>query len=507
MSRVILIKNSVVGILQYIFTAILTLISVPIFINKLGMELYGVFAILSVVGNLNLITNFGLKGALLVYIAKQGKTRESDLDIIVTQIILLLIVTITVAIIYLSRNFIVINIFSIPEIYQSDSNKLLMYLVAANVVLLIGQPFTAVLDALEKIHLTNMSQFMYSLFYWGGLILMVSLNAGLIIIGKTVLVAALLWLLITYCFYRKYWGDVTCIGLLPNFKRIALKQIKYGSKIYFSGLVGFLFEPFSKILISHFIGLNAVALFEIGTKIRIQISGLFNKSLYPLFPFIAKFNNDNLIGKRLFDISKKIHLLIIPLSIILMFTLPYLLGIWLGNEFNKEVSIFTTVLTLSLLLFSPPIIPVYHYLASKNKAEKNIWIQLSSVIVNVLVFFMLFKISPLYSILFANFFALFASYLIGNYYQFNHFRISFKNEIHYFIKLFVFGILTTLVCLAIFLYKKVDIWDLVVYPITVGTMFVIFVRQMKILSTEDINFYFFSVPPLKRVLNFVFVLS
>ncbi len=89
MSKKTLIKNSAIGSIQFVLTAILTLVSVPIFIHKLGLELYGVFAIVSVIGNLNLLTNFGLNSSLLVYIANQGKSRESDYDIAVTQIIII----------------------------------------------------------------------------------------------------------------------------------------------------------------------------------------------------------------------------------------------------------------------------------------------------------------------------------------------------------------------------------------------------------------------------------
>ena len=55
-----LINNSLSGLVQLIITALLTFICIPVFINKLGVELYGVFAIVSVIGNLNIFANLGL---------------------------------------------------------------------------------------------------------------------------------------------------------------------------------------------------------------------------------------------------------------------------------------------------------------------------------------------------------------------------------------------------------------------------------------------------------------
>src|SRR5665647_1555287 len=117
MTNKLLVKNSFIGIIQFILTAVLTLISVPIFIHKLGMELYGIFAIVSVIGNLNLLTNFGLNGALLVYVAKQGKCRESDHDIVVTQIIMVLLTVIFTLLAVIFSDLIIKDVFKIPSQY------------------------------------------------------------------------------------------------------------------------------------------------------------------------------------------------------------------------------------------------------------------------------------------------------------------------------------------------------------------------------------------------------
>ena len=68
----VLINNSLSGVCQLVITALLTFFSIPIFIHKLGTELYGVFALVSVIGNLNLFTNLGLDVALRKFIAEQG---------------------------------------------------------------------------------------------------------------------------------------------------------------------------------------------------------------------------------------------------------------------------------------------------------------------------------------------------------------------------------------------------------------------------------------------------
>jgi O-antigen/teichoic acid export membrane protein len=493
-----LIKNSFIGIIQFILTAILTLISVPVFIHKLGMELYGIFAVVSVVGNLNLLANFGLNSALLVYVAKQGKCRESDHDIIVTQIIMGALTTIFTILAIVFSDFIIRDVFSIPVEYKVEAKNLLLFLVFANSFLLFGQTYTAIIDAKQKLHITYICQFIYSLIYWGGMILVLSLGGHLTMIGMIAFITSIIWFFLVMFFSLRIWGKLEINGVLKNFKKTAKKQLTYGFKIYLAGLTGFMFEPFSKILLSNFIGLNAVALFEIGIRIKSQINGLFSKAFYPLLPFIANSPDNYDLKSKVFDFSKKIQLIVIPICIVLVFILTVLTNLWLGNVNFEQASVFTITLTISMLLFSTPILPIYLYLAAKNKADKNIWIQFSSVVVNTILFITFYRIMGLYTILFSNSFAFLASYSIGNYYHYKYLGANFRKESPYYLKLIIFGITCSIACVLVRHFIPFSLWDLLIYPFIVGLSFIFFVRHQKLLTNDDMELYFGYIPFLKN---------
>jgi O-antigen/teichoic acid export membrane protein len=495
-----LIKNSWIGFLQYILTAAITLISVPVFIHKLGLELYGIFALVSVIGNLSLITNLGLNSALLVYISKQGKCKESDHDIIVTQIIMAGLMAIFVFLTIIFKEKIVRNLFSIPEQFTVEAEILLIYLIFANSFLLIGQTYVAIIDALQKIYITNISQLVYSTIYWGGMIIAVSLGGGLVSLGMIALTSAIIWFILLTIITRYFWGKINQKGLKDQFIKIACKQISYGSKIYLSGLVGFMFEPLSKILLSNFIGVHAVALFEIGLKIKTQINGIISKVIYPFFPFIANSPNNESLKSKVFDLSKKIQLIVIPVSITFGFVLTILIKLWLGDVNLEKTSAFVIILTIAVLLFSAPILPVYHYLAAKNMADKNIWIQFSSVIVNIIVFYSFYKIIGLYTILISNILAYLTSYILGNYYQYRYLGARFNKEWAYNLKLLTFGIACTSICLAIRYFRPVGLLDLIIYPSVVVVLFTFFIRWLKMISYHDLQQYFGTIPVVQNSL-------
>lgn len=499
-----LLNNSISGIIQFILVAILTLISVPIFINKLGIELYGVFAIVSVIGNLNILSNLGLNGALLVYVAKQGKCKESDYDFVVTLIILSIILLVFISLAIIFHIEILSIILSIPQKYISDATILFLWLLFSNAILVLGQSFTAVIDASQKIYLTNISQFVYSLIYWGGLILSVTFNGTLADIGVVAFIAAIVWFFLVNIIFFKVWGKLNLKGLSSKIAATVKKQITFGSKIYISGIIGFLFEPLSKILLSNFLGLNVVALFEIGIKIRSQINGIITKSLYPLFPFLANSINDK-INTKIFDLSKKIQLFVVPAAIILVFTLTILLRYWLGNENIHLISIFVIVMSSSLLILMPPVLLIYQYLTAKNMAEKNILIQITAVIVNALSFLVLIKITGIYTILISNILAYISSFILCNYYQHKYFGANYWEERYFFFKIILFAIFCTLGCSVIRYFLPVGFWDLLIYPILVSVSFIFFVRKFELITSNDIETYFSNMPLLKIYLNRVFI--
>lgn len=477
------------------------MISVPIFIKKLGVEMYGVFALVSVIGNLNMLTNFGLNRSLLVYIAKQGKCRESDHDILTTQFLLTIILLPLLLIIILFKQFITAEILSVPPIYYIEAESLVVFITIANTILLLGQTYSAVLDAQQKIFITNTIQFLYSFLYWIGLIVVVSVGGSLKEIGFVVLFSSILWFILILLSFYKSWGKIDITEFIANFKYSAKKQFVFGTKIYLSGLIGFLFEPLSKLLLSRYIGLNSVAMFEIGLKIKGIFSGLFSKLLYPFLPFIAKSSTELSIKIKIFDFSKKIQLIVIPFSILVAFVMSFFAKLWLGYNYNSETTIFIIVLTTVIILFSPPVLPIYQYLAANNMAIKNVWVQLISVVFNTVIFFVAYKKFGAYAILLSNSLGFIASYALCNYYQIKYLNINLKQELPFYGKLLFFGFGTSIICLFTKSAIPLGWWDLVIYPVIVLSISIIFIRYFKLITSNDLETYFDSMPQLKSFMS------
>ena len=499
----VLIKNSLFGVLQFVAVAVLTFVCVPIFINRLGAEAYGVFALVTILGNLNFFSSFGLNSALLVFLSKQGKTEESQRDIVVVLFSTIIIAFLLCLILYIFKTPIIESVFSIPEEYLQSSSKLYDYLLVANLLLIVGQVAVSIIDALQKIYISNIIQFVYNLIYWIGLIVVVLSGGGLDLVGLPLLLAAFVWSLLIFWKARSLWGSFKLTQpLRPHFKRVVIKQFSYGAKIFTAGFCGFFLEPLSKILLSNFCGINLVAYYDIALRIKHQLSGVFQKAAYPLFPYISEQPKSPELNEKIIDMSKKIQLLVAFLSLIIIFTFPILVELWLGEDYNNITLIYIIVLAVSYLMFSPPIFPMYYYLQSKSMADRTIYMHLGGVISNILVFFALYKFTGVYSIVISNTASVLFAYILGQFYMRKYVEMRISKEFTSYLIIILWIVVTLLMCgLTKYYLLPTNLYDILVYPLIIIATFIIFARFGLLVSKVDIDRYLGIMPKAKNIVN------
>ena len=81
------LASSFSGGLQVLVNMGLALVMVPVFIHKLGLPTYGIYALISAVGSVAFLTNFGFGTSLLKFLAEKQDRAKSNYDIAVTLII------------------------------------------------------------------------------------------------------------------------------------------------------------------------------------------------------------------------------------------------------------------------------------------------------------------------------------------------------------------------------------------------------------------------------------
>ena len=411
--------NSASGIVQFILTAVLIFLCIPIFIHKLGNVSFGVFSTVAIIGNLSLFANLALDAALIKFLAEQGKTKESNYDICVSLSIILSILIPISILAYIFKDFILIKIFNIPDVFLDDASVLMTCFLITNALLLSGRIFSAILDSQHKVYLSNIGMLIYNGLYWGGILSVILLGYGLKEIGWAILFASGIWFVVITILTFREWGKLDLSGLRNNFRIILKKQLTYTSKIYAGSLLGMLFEPLTKILITNFAGgAVMVGYYEIGVRVRSQIVSLFFKLLYPLYPIVAHVQSRERVQSLVNKVTYALFFLVLPVIVMILFGSESFLMLWIGEENVTRFTIVSVIIiTNSSLLFSLPVIPIYYYLRAKNHPGKEVYVQALNVVVNAGVMLMFYKNWGFYAALLGNLVATVASFFLCLYYQ------------------------------------------------------------------------------------------
>ncbi|UFH56359.1 lipopolysaccharide biosynthesis protein [Spirosoma sp. KNUC1025] len=408
-------KNSLSGIAQLGLTATLTFFSIPIFIRMLGAEAYGAFSIVTLAGNLNIFANLGLNTALLKFLSVQGKSKESDYDIAVTLGLLLLIMVPLTILALVFQASILQGMLGLSDELYAQVVTMYRCVVAANLVILLGQTFTTILDSQQRMYLTNFYQLIYSVLYWGGLITVVSLGYGLNEVGMVILGTGIIWFGLVAVAAWRMWGSLQLGGLVAETSRIARKQLAFGSNVYAAGLLTMLFEPMTKVLVSRLIGVTEVGYLEIAYKIRSQLWALVNKVTYPLFPRIARETDRAQLSRIISSYQTGMLLLMIPLLLFISLTMRDIIAIWLPTA-NPVVAMATLCISATFIINSLSI-PPYYFLASRHHVGKTVWVQFTNVSVSLLVGLLTYRTLGVYGFVLGNSAAILSSLFLCLYYQ------------------------------------------------------------------------------------------
>lgn len=392
-------KSSISGIAQVLLMAVLTLVGIPIFINYLGTERYGLFALVSLIGNLNVFTNLGLNQSLVKFVAERKDVPHANAYIVSAWVMIHLLVVPACLLCWFFDDTI-LRLLSVPTHLLAEVRNLYALLLIANYFLLVGQLFTSVLDAIQKNHLTNTWQSCYNIMYWaGGIVALVVFKGGLTSLGFVTLLSAMGWFILVGLSFAKHWGlpNIPSTSMLKQTSRIL---IKYSSKMYTIGLLTMLYEPLTKIIVGRFFGVQEVGFLEIGFRVRGLLWGLVSKITYPLYPWIASIEDPKVVKTILLTSQRYLFCFVAPVVLIIGYCAHDFLYLWL--ESNNALLIKSVVVISVSFVVGSLALPHYYFLLAKNYENRALFLQVSGVVVNLFLLLVLCPPLGFEGVLFAN---------------------------------------------------------------------------------------------------------
>lgn len=350
-------------------------ISYPVYLYFLGYDIYGVWLLLATVISIARTANLGIDSAVMKLVAEEyGRGNLSKIEKYVTTAIFILCISgsiVLLSIILSSQH--IISFFNLSKEHAEIMALFLPYMGLLSIYVFIVQVISATLSGLGRIDLISFSDS-------SGRLLGLCVSIILLMTGRGVeslFVGNLLSYIIVNITNLYFLRRIARLQLLnlKNFDLECLKRlIRFGSGMVGSSLIVMMMGPFNKIVMSRYIGVAAVPIYEIAYQGAMQIRSLLGASFRALSPEISRISAETStdISKKINRINHKATMLIwklgTPTFLFFMIFATPLLKIWLRGRFENQLPA-----TFQLILFGTFIsllcVPAYYILMGLGRTK------------------------------------------------------------------------------------------------------------------------------------------
>mgnify|MGYP001255520009 FL=1 len=346
-----LAKNTLFSVIAWFFPVIVGFVTTPILVTELGVEQYGIFAV--ILGFLSYSFTFGTGKVVAKYIPEYQVTDESGKisDVISATLWFSLFVALTGAVVVaLLTNTIVTEVLLIPTGSTEIATKAFYIACVTGVVMMTTQTFQYVLQGLHRfgsyVVLTNLN----GLLLGGGNVILVLNGFGVVALMLwSLCVAGILGLM----FYFRARQSLPNAAIKTVIDRSILRSvIKYGGNIILFQIFANLLYVFERAWVTRQFGPKALTYYAVPMLLAVYMHGVLASFVQVLFPSFNELLNQR---DKLIDIYKKGTKFVI--AVVAFISLTYIcagkmfLTLWVNEEFavNSYALLVIHVLTFALI--------------------------------------------------------------------------------------------------------------------------------------------------------------
>ncbi|MFA6217695.1 MAG: flippase [Candidatus Omnitrophota bacterium] len=346
-------KNTVFNFIGKAVQILVAVITTPIIIKHLGINLYGVWVLLSAITNYYGLFDFGLSGAYIKYISEyKAKEDWNGLkEVVATGFYSSLLIGLVIYFLgYLFRNQILVivvkNNKNIPNISLVYLGTLLLFCFAY-----IGQFFQSILNGYQRMELTNISIVVQRLLNFILIVFFLSKNLSLIGLVSAGLVSWVVLIIINVYQTKRIFKQFSLS--LINFSKIKfLILMKFGWKMQITSVAGWMLNNLDKIFLGYFTNTAVVTLYDVAYKIRNFSREPITSYLSTVTPVASEMHaKEDLSALKSFYMQYNKYLLIILFPIVgfILSNSANLIKLWVGSSFEVSIVILNILMIGNIL--------------------------------------------------------------------------------------------------------------------------------------------------------------
>jgi len=337
-------KNVLSGAVLSGFSIVLFLISYPIYIKIIGIDLFGLWVSLSIVITVSQLGLLGINSALIKFSAeaygKQSVVRISEylvssLAAVVTPIIILYLFLL------LFRNQIV-TLLNLPNEYEIIALEVLPFIGAISIIIVVNELYKGVLMGVGKVDWANYIFLVGRVLQFIVTVILLLLGSGIwgLLIGALVLYlfSMIIAMIVLKIKFNVQLGALHMLNLAS-----IIKLYKFGGPLFIGQVISMLIIPFNKVIITRYLGLNFVTYYDIATRSVLQVRAVYESGLRAIMPKISEYISYS--SQQTVDKIKRIHysgikfigVFALPIFLLLFVFAPLLIEFWLRDEYSPFI--------------------------------------------------------------------------------------------------------------------------------------------------------------------------
>jgi len=383
-----LVKNTTFNSLNVFISMAIGFFLLPIILQIIGKELYGIYILIITLSGYINIMETGVGTASVKFISQHLiKNEKKEINEILTNslIFYFLVGVITATVLVLISLFFV-NFFNIPPRYLSLTKQTLIF---AGIALLIIWPlrlFRKVLEGNQDYTVTSGATIAFEILNFLLIILFLRKCSNPFLFFVILKFISQIFLNLFFCVYSFRRLDFLKVDYYLISKKAFKKIFKFSSILYLCKIIGLLIFNTDKILISVFLNISSITLYEITYKFLQLVKNVSNLSSSAILPLVSSLNskNDNNKIKEIFlRVSKYTIVLVLPITISIIIFAKYIVLYWLGPEYNSIV--FPIQLFVSYSIYNCSLALVGQILVAIDKVRYTLYYRIGIAVSNLIL--------------------------------------------------------------------------------------------------------------------------
>ena len=333
------LRGSASGLLYQVVSIIVGLVLTPVILSILGGELFGVWALLSVLTAYESISDLGIPAAIVVFVNRNRSTEARNRLITVGVLANVALTLLVILLLIAFRAPIIRLLFKVPTELLPATQLAYALTLGALVLMVLARSLSAVLDAFQRVDIRfaveTIGMLAWAGITWGLLHKGFGLSG---VVGATLIVAGLRVVAMAAATKRVF----PQLRFRPALSRDLLSEILgYGIKVQGASLGVSLSDPLLKSLAGAGLTTTEVGAIQVGGSVASVPNSLAHSAIANLFPAIAERHGaEDRAGAGRLASRYLLYVIafVVPITVLFLFSAPSLVRLWLGDSYPLIVA-------------------------------------------------------------------------------------------------------------------------------------------------------------------------